>query len=150
MDVTRDWVGMASGCGQRPGGCGHVDVTRDWVGVTGGCGQRSVGVARRQGRFQLRGCSLRASTWDEVDPGSIPGLGRSPGEGNGNPFQYSCLENSMDGGAWWATVHGVTKSQTRLSNVTLLHFTRVRKPLGSSTEVGLRRSGPLRGGGCLP
>ena len=44
--------------------------------------------------------------------GSIPGLGKSPGEGNGNPFQYSCLENSMDGGAWWATVHGVTKSQT--------------------------------------
>ena len=39
------------------------------------------------------------------DPGSIPGLGRSPGEGNGNPLQYSCLENSMDRGPWWATVH---------------------------------------------
>ena len=48
----------------------------------------------------------------EGDAGSIPGLGRSPGEGNGNPLQYSCLENSMDRGAWWATVHGVTKSQT--------------------------------------
>ena len=47
-----------------------------------------------------------------------PGLGRSPGEGNGNPLQYSCLENSMDGGAWWATVHGVTKSRTRLSDFT--------------------------------
>ena len=46
------------------------------------------------------------------DPGWIPGSGRSPGEGNGNPLQYSCLENSMDGGAWWATVHGVAKSQT--------------------------------------
>jgi len=46
----------------------------------------------------------------------IPGLGRSPGEGNGNPFLYSCLENSMDKGAWWATVHGVAKSQTQLSN----------------------------------
>ena len=46
------------------------------------------------------------------DPGLIPGLGRSPGEGNGNPLQYSCLENSMDEGAWWATVHGVTKSWT--------------------------------------
>ena len=46
------------------------------------------------------------------DPGSIPGLERSPGEGNGNPFQYSCLENSMEGGAWRATVHGVTKSRT--------------------------------------
>ena len=42
------------------------------------------------------------------------------GEGNGNPLQYSCLENSMDGGAWWATVHGVTKGQTRLSDFTLL------------------------------
>jgi len=52
------------------------------------------------------------------DLGSIPGLGRSPGEGNGNPLQYSCLENPMDGGAWWATVHGVAKSQTRLSDLT--------------------------------
>ena len=41
-----------------------------------------------------------------------------PGKGNGNPFQYSCLENSMDGGAWWATVHGAAKSQTRLSDFT--------------------------------
>ena len=48
------------------------------------------------------------------DLGSIPGSGRSPGEENGNPLQYSCLENSMDGGAWWATVHGVAKSWTRL------------------------------------
>ena len=49
------------------------------------------------------------------DPGFIPGLGRSPGEGHGNPLQYSCLENPMDRGAWWAIVHGVTKSRTRLS-----------------------------------
>ena len=49
-------------------------------------------------------------------PDSIPGSGRSPGEGNGSPHQYSCLENPMDGGAWWAAVHGVTKSRTRLSN----------------------------------
>jgi len=42
-------------------------------------------------------------------PGSVRGLGRSPGEANGNPLQYSCLENSMDRGAWWATVHGVSK-----------------------------------------
>ena len=48
--------------------------------------------------------------------GSIPGLERYPGEGNGYPLQYSCLENSMDRGAWWATVHGVAKSQTRLRN----------------------------------
>ena len=49
-------------------------------------------------------------------PGLIPGLGRSPGEGNGNPLQYSHLENPMDRGAWWATVHGVANSQTQLSN----------------------------------
>ena len=46
------------------------------------------------------------------DPGSIPGSGRSPAEGNGNPLQYSCLENPMYGGAWWATVHGVVESDT--------------------------------------
>ena len=50
------------------------------------------------------------------DLGSIPGLGRSPGDGNGNPLQYPCLENLMDRGAWWAAVHGVTKSQARLSD----------------------------------
>ena len=56
------------------------------------------------------------------DPGSIPGLGRSPGEGNGNPLQDYCLENPMDRGAWWAAVHGVAKSRTRLSDFTsLLH-----------------------------
>ena len=48
------------------------------------------------------------------DLGSILGLGRSPGGGHGNPFQYSCLENPMDRGAWWATVHRIPKSQTRL------------------------------------
>ena len=52
----------------------------------------------------------------QVDPGSVPGLGRSPGEGNGNPLQYSCLENSMDRGVWRATVLGVAKSQTGLSD----------------------------------
>ena len=50
------------------------------------------------------------------DTGLIPGWGRSPGEGNGNPLQYSCLENSMDREAWWATVLGVAKTQTRLSD----------------------------------
>ena len=50
------------------------------------------------------------------DAGSIPGLGGSPGEGNGNPLQYSCLGNPKDRGAWWATVHRITKSQTRLSD----------------------------------
>ena len=50
------------------------------------------------------------------DPGLIPGLEISPGEGNGNPLQYSCLENLMDRGAWWAAVYGVAKSRARLSN----------------------------------
>ena len=50
------------------------------------------------------------------DLGLIPGLGRFPGEGNGNPFQYPCLENLMDTGPWWAAVHGVAKSQARLSD----------------------------------
>ena len=58
---------------------------------------------------------------DIRDMGSIPGLGRSPGEGNGNPLQYSCLKNPMDGGTWQATVHGVSKSLTQLSNFTF-HF----------------------------
>ena len=53
-----------------------------------------------------------ASTGDIRDMGSIPGSGRSPGGEHGNPFQYSCLESSMARGAWWSTVHGVTKSQT--------------------------------------
>ena len=54
---------------------------------------------------------------------SIPRSGRSPGEGNGNPLHYSCLKNPMDRGAWWATVHGVAKSRTWLSNFPSLHFT---------------------------
>ena len=50
------------------------------------------------------------------DPSLIPGSGRTSGEGNGNPLKYSCLENPMDGGAWQATVHGVAKSRTRMSD----------------------------------
>ena len=53
--------------------------------------------------------NLPANAGDARGAGSIPGLGRSPGEGNGNPLQFSCLENSMDRGAWWAIVHGVAK-----------------------------------------
>ena len=64
----------------------------------------------------------KASAYNAGDPGLIPGSGRTPGEGNGNPLQYSCLENLMDGAAWWAAVHGVAKSWTRLSDFTSLHF----------------------------
>ena len=62
------------------------------------------------------------------DPGSLPGSGRSPGGGHGNPLQYSCLENPMDRGAWWATVHGVTKSWTRLSTAQAVQYMITEKP----------------------
>ena len=66
----------------------------------------------------LGGSDGKESACNVGDPGSIPGLGRSPGERNGKPLQYSCLENTMDGGAWQAIVHGVTKIRTQLSNFT--------------------------------
>ena len=65
------------------------------------------------------GSEAKASACDTGDPGSIPGFGRSPEEGNGNPLQYYGLENPMDRGAWWATIHRVARSQTRLSDYTL-------------------------------
>ena len=79
-------------------------------------------------QFLLRGfpggSEVKASACNAGDLGSIPGLGRSPGEGNGSPLQYSCLENPMDGGAWWATVQGVAKSQTGLSDFTFFSLSR--------------------------
>ena len=80
---------------------------------------------RIRGRFQWKGgfpggSDGKESIWNAGDLGSIPGLGRSPGEGNGYPLQYSDLENSMDRGAWQAIVHGVAKSQTWLSDFHLL------------------------------
>ena len=65
------------------------------------------------------GSDGKESACDVGDLGSIPGLGRSPGEGNGNPLYYSYLENPMDRGAWWAIVHAVTKNWIQLSN---FHF----------------------------
>ena len=62
------------------------------------------------------GSDGKESVCNAGDSGSIPELGRSPREGNGNPLQYSCLENAMNRGAWWATVHGVAKSWTWLSD----------------------------------
>ena len=77
---------------------------------------------RKQGNFRKTSTSAslgfpggsegKASACNARDLGSIPGLGRSPGEGNGNALQYSCLGNPMDGGAWQATVHRVARSQT--------------------------------------
>ena len=64
------------------------------------------------------GSDSEGSTYNARDLGSVPGLGRSPGEGNGNSLHYSCLENPTDRGTWWATVHGVAKSRIRLSTST--------------------------------
>ena len=61
--------------------------------------------------------TVKASAYNAGDLGLIPGLGRCPGEGNGNPLQYCCLENPMDRGAWWATIHRVTQSWTRLKQL---------------------------------
>ena len=60
----------------------------------------------------------KESACNAGDLGLIPGLRRSPGEGNGNPLQFSCLENAMDRGAWWVTVHGVAKSQAEATKHT--------------------------------
>ena len=66
--------------------------------------------------------NLPAKAGDTRDVGSIPGSGRSHGGGNGNPLQYACLENLVDGGPWWATVHGVTKSWTRLKQLSTVYM----------------------------
>ena len=77
------------------------------------------------------GSDGEASAYNAGDLGSVPGLGRSPGEGHDNPLQYSCLKNPRDRGAWWATVHGVAKSQTRLSDFTFT-FTLIRGKTGGA------------------
>ena len=73
------------------------------------------------------------------DPGSIPRSGRSPGEGNGNLLQYSCLENPMKGGAWQVAVHGVAKSQTRLSDFTSLSLSEYIWNLGKMVMMNLSK-----------
>ena len=73
------------------------------------------------------GSEAKASACNVGDLCSIPGSGRSSGEGNGNSLQYSFLENPTDRGAWWATVHGVTKSRTRLSDLTINFSTLIEK-----------------------
>ena len=64
---------------------------------------------RRKKKCTVGGSEVKASAGNVGDLGSIPGSGRCPGEGNGNPLQYSCLGNPMDRGAWWTVVHGVTR-----------------------------------------
>ena len=73
----------------------------------------------------------KESACNAGDPSLIPESGRSAGEGIGYPLQYSCLENPMDRGAWWATVHGVAKSWTRLSDFSSLSAELPGKPLGN-------------------
>ena len=112
--------------------------------------------ARQQKRHRYKeqtfGLCGRGRGWDDLgewhwnmyityvkwiaSPGSIPTSERSPGEGNGNPLQYSCLENPMDRGAWWATVHGVGKSQTQLSDFPFtFHFHALEKETATHSSV---------------
>ena len=82
------------------------------------------------------GSDGKESTCNVGDLGLSPGSGRSPVEGNGNPLQYCCLENPMDGGAWWAAVHGVAKSWTRLSDFTFtFHFHALEKAMATHSSV---------------
>ena len=85
--------------------------------------------------------SGKESTCDIGNKGSIPGLGRSSGEGNGNPLQYSCLENSTDRRVWWATVHGVAKSQTRLSTLHGVTKSQTRLSMHAPKQTGC----PMKG-----
>ena len=82
------------------------------------------------------GSDGKSSARNAGDLGSIPGSGRSLREGNGNPLQYFCLGNSMDGGAWWAAGHGVAKSRTRLRVFTFtFHFHALEKEMATHSSV---------------
>ena len=82
------------------------------------------------------GSAGKQSACNAEDLGSIPGSGRSPGEGNGNPLRYLYLENPMDGGAWWAAVYGVAKSRTRLSDFTFtFHFHALEKAMAPHSST---------------
>ena len=89
------------------------------------------------------GSEVKGSACNAGDPGSILGLGRSPGEGNGTPLQYFCLENPIDGGAWWVTVHGVAKSQTWLNDFTFFQWARFSSWYVVSIDTGHRAQSPL-------
>ena len=82
------------------------------------------------------GADGKKSACNAGDLGSIPGTGRSPGEGNGYPLQYSFLENPLDRGAWWATVRGVDEGRTQLSDFTFtFHFHALEKEMATHSSV---------------
>ena len=82
------------------------------------------------------GSDGKVSAYNAGDPDLIPGSGRYPGDGNGSPLQYSCLENPMDEGAWRATVSGVARSRTRLSNFTFtFHFPALEKEMATHSSI---------------
>ena len=81
-----------------------------------------------------------ANAGDIKDAGSIPGLGRSPGGGHSNPFQYSCLENPINRGAWWPTVHRVAKSQTRLTQLGMMKERQFDSSLSLSLKLEINLS----------
>ena len=127
----------AEGCRER-GSKEIRNLKIKWAYILEGRGESFTYVLKRD--FP-GGSDGKASAYNADALGSIPGSGRSPGEGNGNPLQYSCLENPMDGGAWWATVHGVAKSRTRLSDST---FTFKREE-GDSWFYSTKREKSLKG-----
>ena len=89
---------------------------------------------RIPGRGSLVGCRLWGRT--ELDTAEMTYVTSLTGEGDGTPLQYSCLENPMDGGAWWAAVHGVMKSRTRLNNFTLtFHFQALEKAMATHSST---------------
>ena len=87
-------------------------VTKSWAWLA----DWTTAILRLASQWVLVVKNLPANAGDARNMGSIPGSGRSPGVGSGNPLQYSCLENSMDRGSWWVTAHGTTNSQTWLND----------------------------------
>ena len=102
---------------ESPETLGHATSLAHWVELeVVPCDLRDP-VSQIELPWWLGGKEFACNTGAAGDMGLIPGSGRSPGGGHGNPLYYSCLANSMDRGAWWATVHGVTRSQTQLKQL---------------------------------
>ena len=123
------------------GGGRHETTYVQWVLPNSPSERERLGLEDFLAFWSLIGCfpggsDSKVSACNAGDPGSIPELGRSPGEGNGNPLQHSCLENPMDRGAWRAAVHGVTKSRARLSDFTFtFHFHALEKEMATHSSV---------------